>query len=119
MERDADSESYRTDDAEIVFLAYGTSSRIARTAVDQLRSSGVCAGLFRPLTLFPFPRQALCRLAERKLIVVEMSCGQFRDDVLYQFAAGLKKVPAVNLVNRMGGAVVPLETVVQAARNLV
>jgi len=119
MDVEASAENYRTDDAEIVFLAYGTSSRVARTAVDQLRAGGVRAGLFRPLTLFPFPRAALCRLADRKLIVVEMSSGQFREDVLYQFAEGLKTVPTVHLVNRMGGVVVPLETVVQAARNLV
>ncbi|MEI6210963.1 MAG: 3-methyl-2-oxobutanoate dehydrogenase subunit VorB [bacterium] len=119
MQAEAGAESYRTEDAEIVFLAYGTSSRIARTAVDQLRTSGVRAGLFRPLTLFPFPQEALCRLADRKLIVVEMSCGQFRDDVISQFAAGNKAVPNVQLVNRMGGVVIPLEAVVQAARNLV
>ena len=119
MDVDAAAENYRTDDAKIVFLAYGTSSRIARTAVDQLRAEGVRAGLFRPLTLFPFPREALCRLADRKLIVVEMSSGQFREDVIYQFAAGAKVVPTVHLVNRMGGAVVPLETVVQTARRLV
>ena len=119
MAADAAAENYRTEDAELVFLAYGTSSRIARTAVDQLRASGVRAGLFRPLTLFPFPREALCRLADRKLIVVEMSCGQFFEDVLYQFAAGAKRVPDVQLVNRMGGAVVPLETVVETARKLV
>ena len=119
MEVDAAAENYCTEDAEIVFLAYGTSSRVARTAVDQLRASGVRAGLFRPLTLFPFPREALCRLADRKLIVVEMSSGQFRDDVLYQFAAGARTVPDVQLVNRMGGVVVPVETVVQTARKLV
>lgn len=118
MQVEAGAENYRTDDAEIVFLAYGTSSRIARTAVDQLRADGVRAGLFRPLTLFPFPREALCRLADRKLIVVEMSCGQFRDDVISQFAAVNGTVPDIQLVNRMGGVVVPLESVVQAARNL-
>ncbi|MEI8242940.1 MAG: 3-methyl-2-oxobutanoate dehydrogenase subunit VorB [bacterium] len=117
MQVEAAAENYRTDDAEVVFLAYGTSSRVARTAVDDLRASGIRAGLFRPLTLYPFPQEALCRLADRRLIVVEMSCGQFRDDVIGQFAAGLGKVPAVQLVNRMGGMVVPLETVVQAARN--
>ena len=119
MAADAMCENYRTDDAELIFLAYGTSSRTARTAVDQLRASGVRAGLFRPLTLFPFPREALCRLADRKLIVVEMSSGQFREDVLYQFAEGLQRVPTVHLVNRMGGSLVPLEAVVQIARKLV
>jgi 2-oxoisovalerate ferredoxin oxidoreductase alpha subunit len=119
MQVEAAAENYRTDDAELVFLAYGTSSRVARTAVDQLRAEGVRAGLFRPLTLFPFPREALCRLADRKLVVVEMSCGQFRDDVIFQLAAGLGSVPTVHLVNRMGGVVVPLETVAQAARKLV
>ena len=118
LQAEARAECYRTDDAEIVFLAYGTSSRIARTAVDQLRASGIRAGLFRPQTLFPFPRAELCQLADRKLIVVEMSCGQFRDDVIFQFAAGCGKAPDVRLVNRMGGVVLPLEQVLQEARKL-
>jgi 2-oxoisovalerate ferredoxin oxidoreductase alpha subunit len=119
MQVEAAAEEYRIDDAEVVFLAYGTSSRIARTAVDQLRADGVRAGLFRPLTLFPFPRQALCRLAQRKLVVVEMSCGQFYEDVIGQFAAGIRKVPEVQLVHRMGGVLVSVDAVVEAARKLV
>jgi 2-oxoisovalerate ferredoxin oxidoreductase alpha subunit len=119
MQVEAAAEEYRIDDAEVVFLAYGTSSRIARTAVDQLRADGVRAGLFRPLTLFPFPRQALCRLAQRKLVVVEMSCGQFYEDVIGQCAAGIRKVPEVQLVHRMGGVLVSVDAVVEAARKLV
>jgi 2-oxoisovalerate ferredoxin oxidoreductase alpha subunit len=116
MQCEAAAEEYRTEDAEVVFLAYGTSSRIARTAVDQLRADGVRAGLFRPRTLFPFPRAALCRLVDRKLIVVEMSCGQFQEDVLGQFAAGLRRVPELPLVHRMGGVLVSLDAVMEAAR---
>jgi 2-oxoisovalerate ferredoxin oxidoreductase alpha subunit len=119
MQVEAQAEHYRTDDADVIYLAYGTSSRTARTAVDRLRAAGVRAGLFRPLTLFPFPQQELCRLADRKLVVVEMSCGQFRDDIVYQFATALGRVPKLHLVNRMGGVVVPFETVEQAARDLV
>ena len=79
----------RTDDAEIVLTGYGTSSRIARSAVDQLRSEGIKAGLFRPLTLFPFPSGALNEAVEAgKILVVELSNGQYRDDVLLHLDRG-------------------------------
>ena len=58
MEKEAMSESYLTDDAGLVITGYGTSARVARSAVDQLRKEGVRAGLFRPISLMPFPTRA-------------------------------------------------------------
>lgn len=119
MQADAACETYCADDAEIVLAAYGTSSRVARTAVDLLRARGVRAGLFRPLTLYPFPRDVLCRLArDRTLLVVEMSCGQFRDDVVFHLAQGLGVVPPVHLLNRMGGVLVSVDEVVQCVERI-
>jgi 2-oxoglutarate ferredoxin oxidoreductase subunit alpha len=71
------------DDAEIAIVAYGTSARVARTAVRRARASGMRAGLFRPVTLWPFPSTALRDLAGRVrgLLVVEMSAGQMVEDV--------------------------------------
>jgi 2-oxoisovalerate ferredoxin oxidoreductase alpha subunit len=108
------AECYRTDDADIVLAAYGTSSRICRSAVDALREEGIKAGMFRPQTLYPFPAEALRKAAEgRKLVVVEMSAGQFRDDI----ALHLGRLPeSIPLVNRMGGILVTVEQVVDAVR---
>ena len=119
MQVEAACETYRADDADILFAAYGTSSRVARTAVDLLRARGVRAGLFRPLTLYPFPRDELCRrVRNRTLIVVEMSCGQFRDDVVFQLALGLGTVPPVHLVNRMGGVLISVDEVLQSVERV-
>ena len=76
-------EAKQCDDAELVVVAYGTSSRIAAAAVKMARDKGLKVGLFRPITLWPFPKKQLAKLAEksRKFLVVEMSMGQFVDDV--------------------------------------
>jgi len=119
LEAEADAERYRTDDADVVVIAYGVSSRIARTAVDELRADGVKAGLFRPITLAPFPSRALCDLAPgRKLLVVELSCGQFHDDVFFHLARGLGRVCDVGLLNRMGGALIAVDEVVARVKEL-
>ena len=71
-------EEYRTEDAEIVVFAYGVSGRSGKTAVDEARAAGVKAGLFRPLTIWPFPEEEVEALASRvrKIIVPELSLGQ-------------------------------------------
>jgi len=117
MQDDVLCESYRTEDAEIVLTGYGTSSRVARSAVDQLRSQGIKAGLFRPLTLFPFPTKALNEVAKAgKILVVELSNGQYRDDVLLHLDRDIKC--EVQLLNRMGGNVMKVEDVVLRARQM-
>ncbi len=77
------SEEYLTDDAEIILVAYGTVARICRSAIDMARKKGIKAGLFRPITLWPFPDKTLASLAdkERVFLTVEMSCGQMVEDV--------------------------------------
>jgi 2-oxoglutarate ferredoxin oxidoreductase subunit alpha len=71
------------DDAEIAVVAYGTSARVARTALERLRAGGMPVGRFRPITLWPFPSDALAEVARRcrALLVVEMSAGQLVEDV--------------------------------------
>ena len=71
------------DDAEYVIAAYGTTARIALTAIRQARAQGVKAGLIRPITLWPFPGEAFARAAQKakKFLTVEMSLGQMVDDV--------------------------------------
>lgn len=71
------------DDAELVVVAYATVSRVAQTAVRLARKEGLRVGLFRPITLYPFPADELGRLAERvrAFLVAEMSFGQMVEDV--------------------------------------
>jgi len=77
-------ETYLTDDAEVVIVAYGTASRIAKGAVNRLRREGHKVGLFRPITLYPYPTKPLRALAEQKdkLAVFELSAGQMVEDVI-------------------------------------
>ncbi len=71
------------DDAELIVVAYGVSSRVARAAIKKARAEGIKAGLFRPITLWPFPSKELSELSENcgKFLVVEMSNGQMIEDV--------------------------------------
>ncbi len=75
--------SEQLDDAEVAVVAYGTAARVARTAIDRARGGGLRAGLFRPVTLWPFPADAVASLASRMraVLVVELSAGQLVEDV--------------------------------------
>lgn len=76
-------DEYLTDDAEIVIVAFGISSRIARTAIDRAREKGIKAGLFRPITIWPYPYKRLNALADKvnKFLCFELNLGQMVDDV--------------------------------------
>jgi hypothetical protein len=79
VEREAgEFEEIHTEDAKVILAAFGICSRICLSTVERLRADGIKAGLFRPKTLFPFPKQQLARLAEEcgQLIVVELANGQ-------------------------------------------
>lgn len=82
-DREVKSESYYIEDADIILVAFGTSARIAFSSVRHLRRRGLKVGLFRPITLFPFPERELSMLAEanRLFITVEMNAGQMVEDV--------------------------------------
>ena len=72
-----------TEDAKMIVVAYGTAARIAKGAVKRVRANGFQVGLVRPITLWPFPDEAMVNLTKKaKLILVfEMSTGQMIDDV--------------------------------------
>jgi len=76
-------ERIKTDDAELVIAAYGITARVAKGAVELARQKGMKVGLIRPITLWPFPDGVFKELAESadKFLVVEMSNGQFIEDV--------------------------------------
>ncbi len=102
------------DDAEILVVAYGTAARIARTAVERAREAGLRGGLFRPITLWPFPAQALYEAARnvRAVLAVEMSAGQMVEDVRLAIEGA---VPVFHH-GRMGGMVPSPSEVVDAMR---
>lgn len=97
-------EEYMMDDAEIVTIGYGSSSRVLRSAVDTARENGIKLGLFRPITLFPFPVDEIAQLPDKGIkgiLTVEMSTGQLVDDV----NLALKGKMISDLYSRLGGNV--------------
>jgi 2-oxoglutarate ferredoxin oxidoreductase subunit alpha len=100
--------------ADVVIVAYGTAARVARTAVERARDEGLRAGLFRPITLWPFPADALRSVAAgaRAVLTVEMSAGQLVEDVRLSLEGS---VP-VFLHGRTGGMVPSPDGVLDAVR---
>ncbi len=82
-EKESRWEEYQTADAELMVTAFGATARIVRTAVEMARAEGIKVGLMRPITLFPFPKQAYAGLSVRckRWLAVELSTGQMVDDV--------------------------------------
>ncbi|RTZ93822.1 MAG: 3-methyl-2-oxobutanoate dehydrogenase subunit beta [Deltaproteobacteria bacterium] len=76
-------EALMTEDADLVLVAFGSAARIARTAVMTAREEGMKVGLFRPITLFPFPEPQLSAMARdgKRFFVVELNTGQMLEDV--------------------------------------
>jgi len=100
-------ELYHTEDAEVLLVGYGIVSRVLRSTVEALRKDGVKAGLFRPITLWPYPSKVLAEAASRvdKVVVVELSNGQMLEDVRLALNG---KVP-VEFYGRVGGNVPSVE----------
>jgi 2-oxoglutarate ferredoxin oxidoreductase subunit alpha len=110
-------ETMQTDDAEIVVVAFGTSARIAKSAVHHARAGGIKAGIIRPITLFPFPEKIIAEIAERteRFLVVEMNLGQMVEDVRLAVNG---KAP-VAFYGRPGGAILSVEDILGAIQNYV
>ncbi|MBZ5722469.1 MAG: 3-methyl-2-oxobutanoate dehydrogenase subunit VorB [Acidobacteriia bacterium] len=104
---EARHEVYQTEDAEILLVGYGIVSRVLRSTVEVARKQGLKAGLLRPITLWPFPTEALVEAASRvqKILVVELSNGQMVEDVRLAVNG---KVP-VEFYGRVGGNVPSVE----------
>jgi 2-oxoglutarate ferredoxin oxidoreductase subunit alpha len=98
-------EEYMTEDADLLLVAYGTAARIGKTALSKARREGMKVGLFRPITVDPYPYGALRKAADKakRVLVVEMSAGQMLEDVRL---ALMDKRP-IHFFGKMGG-IVPL-----------
>jgi 2-oxoglutarate ferredoxin oxidoreductase subunit alpha len=110
-------DTYQLDDADVALVAFGTSARVAQTAVQRLRRAGLAVGLFRPISLWPFPEKELAELGRRvrALLVVEMNAGQMWHDVR-EVVAG---ATPVHFLGRMGGAIPTPDEVEEKTRRLV
>lgn len=112
-------DSAQLEDAEVVVVAFGTAARVAQTAVNRMRAKGVPAGLFRPITLWPFPEKELAQLPKRyptvkTILVVEMNAGQMVHDVREAIAG---QVP-VRFKGRMGGIIPVPEEIEEEIRRV-
>jgi pyruvate/2-oxoacid:ferredoxin oxidoreductase alpha subunit len=100
------SDLHRCDDADIVIVACNTPAQLAKGAVKDLRDKGAKVGLFRPITLWPFPIDALRSVLgrTRRLVVVEASSGQLEDELRLALShAEVHAPPPISHVRRMGG----------------
>jgi 2-oxoglutarate ferredoxin oxidoreductase subunit alpha len=105
-------EEFQCEDAEYLYIAYGSSARIVQKSVQMARSKGIKAGLVRLVTLFPFPKKRIAELAlqVKGMLAIEMSAGQMVEDVRLAVSG---KVP-VDHYGRMGGMIPSPEEVVVA-----
>lgn len=108
-------EQFLCDDADYVFVAFGTMARVCQKAVELARAEGIKAGLIRPITLYPFPSEILNELADKVkgFISIEMNAGQMVEDVRLAVTG---KVP-VEFYGRMGGIVPSPDEVLNALKS--
>jgi 2-oxoglutarate ferredoxin oxidoreductase subunit alpha len=103
QEKEVEYEEIMCEDAEYLFVAYGSSSRIAQKAIKLGREKGIKAGLLRPITLYPFPSEAIRRLSQqvKGILSLEMSAGQMIEDIRLSVDCEMK----VEHFGRMGGVI--------------
>ena len=107
-------ETLQLDDADIMIVAFGSAARIAEKAIELARAEGIKAGLFRPITLWPFPDKQIAQAAagKRGVLVTEINAGQMIDDVRLAVNGGVK----VEHFGRLGGIVPEPEEIVNAIK---
>jgi len=110
-------EMHNIENAEIVLVAYGTTSRIAKNAIETLREEGINVGLIRPITVWPFPDKAFDEIPAdcKGVMSVEMSCGQMIDDCKIAVNG---RFP-VGFFGRSGGVIPTPEGIVNAVKEMI
>ncbi len=108
-------ETYNLDDAEIIIVSYGVSSRTSKKVVDLARAKGIKMGLLRPITLWPFPKEEVAKLSKKDsvkfFLSVEMSVGQMVEDIQLN-VEGRKPV---HFYGRTGGIMMTPEEILEYA----
>ena len=116
------ADEYRCDDADWVVVACNTPARMAKGAVEELRAEGVRVGLFRPVTLWPFPVDALSALLGRVkgVLIVEAGPGQLEDEIRLSLShAGVTALPPIERVRHYGGVLPQRGEIAGAVRSMV
>jgi 2-oxoglutarate ferredoxin oxidoreductase subunit alpha len=110
-------EEYMTEDADVVAVAYGTAARIVKTAISKVRRKGVKVGLFRPITVNPYPYQALRDTAKnaQRVLVVELSAGQMLEDV----RLAIHEDRPIHFFGKLGGVVPLPEDIIAEIENII
>lgn len=113
-EREVRYETTHCEDADYIIVAFGSAARVAQKAVEIAREEGIRAGLFRPITLWPFPEKEIARLAEGKrgILVAEINAGQMVQDV----RLAVNGHAPVEHFGRLGGIVFEPEEIVNALK---
>jgi len=108
------NEEVMLDDAQIAIFAYGITARAAKVAVRAARAEGIRVGLFRPITVWPFPQEAVKQVARRvtKVIVVEMNFGQLVGEVERACRGNVE----VHLVSQDNGLLITPDKVLRAIK---
>ena len=107
-------ETIELDDADIMIVAFGSAARIAEKAIELAREEGIKAGLFRPITLWPFPEKQIAEAAhgKRGVLVAEINAGQMIQDV----RLSVNGEEPVEHFGRLGGIVPEPEEIVKAIK---
>lgn len=116
-ENDVMFEKINCEDAEYMFVAYGSSARICQKSIDIARAKGIKVGILRPITLFPYPTKAIQAMVPqlKGILTVEMSAGQMVDDVRLAVNGAIP----VEHFGRCGGIIHSPEEIVEALENLI
>ena len=114
-EKEALWEEMAAADADFLLVGFGLSARICRSAVSALRKEGIKTGLFRPVTLWPFPEKALDRTAagKKKLLIVEMNAGQMVEDVKLSVSSSV----GVDFLGTLGGITPQVDDIVERIKS--
>ena len=114
-EKEVRYEMQQCDDADYVIVAFGSAARIAEKSVELARQEGIKVGLFRPITVWPFPTKEIAALAKTKkgILVAEINAGQMVQDV----RLAVNGVIPVEHFGRLGGIVPDPEEIVSALRS--
>lgn len=109
-------EEFMADDADILITAFGTVGRVAKSVVLKARKQGIKAGLFRPITLWPFPSEQLKAAAQGKkaILDVELNEGQMMLDV----KASIEGACPVELISKLGGAIVKEHEILEKLQSI-